>query len=233
MVRSEICRAPIAAFARIYAHCGADAGIGDRSQRRGFQHPECVPAAVAECVPAQSLYGIWRTATNDMALSYPDYLDLRDRNRSFENLTAYGITLAGMDTGQDPYRVWIDEATGNYFDALGLQPYLGRMFHDSDEHGPDTAPYIVLTHAFWHSHFQDDRGVIGRVVRVNKHPFTIIGVAPPGFHGTLSFFNPDLFVPIVNHPVFGEEDFHDRGNRWLFMAIGHLKSGVFPGTGGG
>ena len=90
------------------------------------------------------------------------------------------------------------------------------------------APYIVLTHAFWHSHFQDDRGVIGRVVRVNKHPFTIIGVAPPGFHGTLSFFNPDLFVPIVNHPVFGEEDFHDRGNRWLFMAMGHLKSGVSP-----
>jgi hypothetical protein len=172
---------------------------------------------------AQSLYGIWRTATNDMALSYPDYLDLRDRNRSFENLTAYGITLAGMDTGQDPYRVWIDEATGNYFDALGLQPYLGRMFHDSDEHGPNSAPYIVLTHAFWHSHFQDDRGVIGRVVRVNKHPFTIIGVAPPGFHGTLSFFNPDLFVPIVNHPVFGEEDFHDRGNRWLFMSMGHLK----------
>ena len=175
---------------------------------------------------AQSLYGIWRTSTNDMAQSYPDYLDLRDRNRSFESLVAYNIALAGLDTGQDPSRSWIEETSGNYFDALGLQPYLGRVFHGSDERGPDSAPYIVLTHAFWHSHFQDDRGVIGRVVRLNKHPFTIIGVAPPEFHGTLSFFNPDLFVPIVNHPIFADDDFNSRSNRWVFMTLGHLKAGV-------
>jgi predicted permease len=175
---------------------------------------------------AQSLYGIWRTATNDMAQSYPDYLDLRDRNHSFESLVAYDITLVGLDAGKNPSRAWIEGASGNYFDALGLQPYLGRVFHSADEHGPNSAPYIVLTHAFWHSHFQDDRGVIGRVVRLNKHPFTIIGVAPPEFHGTLSFFHPDVFVPIVNHPMLGEEDLHARGNRWVFMALGHLKPGV-------
>src|SRR5271165_2620382 len=177
---------------------------------------------------AQSLYGIWRTTTKDMAQSYPDYLDLRDRNRSFEGLVAYNVALAGLDTGQDPARSWIEETSGNYFDALRLQPYLGRVFHSSDEHGPNSAPYIVLTYDFWYSHFQDDRGVIGRVVRLNKHPFTIIGVAPPEFHGTLSFFNPDLFVPIVNHPVFSEDNFTDRGNRWVFMTLGHLKAGVSP-----
>ncbi len=175
---------------------------------------------------AQSLYGIWRTTTKDMAQSYPDYLDLRDRNRSFESLVAYNVVLAGLDTGKDPSRSFIEEASGNYFDALHLQPYLGRVFHASDEHGPNSAPYIVLTYAFWHSHFQDDRGVIGRVVRLNKHPFTIIGVAPPEFHGTLSFFNPDLFIPIVNHPIFADDDFNDRANRWVFMTLGHLKSGV-------
>ncbi len=175
---------------------------------------------------AQSLYGIWHTATNDMAQSYPDYLDLRDRNRSFESLAAYNITEAGLDTGQDPSRVWIEEASGNYFDALDLHPYLGRLFHDSDERGPNSAPYVVLTYAFWHSHFQDDRGVIGRVVRLNKHPFTIVGVTQPEFHGTLMFFNPDLFVPIVNHPMFGEDEFSARGNRWVFMALGHLRAGV-------
>jgi predicted permease len=177
---------------------------------------------------AESLYGIWRTATNDMAQSYPDYLDLRDRNHSFESLVAYDITLVGLDAGKNPSRAWIEGASGNYFDALGLQPYLGRLFHSSDEHGPNSAPYIVLTYAFWHSHFHDDRSIVGRVVKLNKHPFTIIGVAPPEFHGTLSFFHPDLFVPIVNHPMLGEEDLNARGNRWVFMALGHLKPGVSP-----
>ena len=56
----------------------------------------------------------------------------------------------------------------------------------------------MLTYAYWHSHFQDDRGVVGRVVRLNKHPFTILGVAPPEFQGTLLFFSPDFLVPMVN-----------------------------------
>ena len=176
----------------------------------------------------ESLYGIWRSNSNDMSESYPDYRDLRDRNRSFDDLAAYNINQAGLDTGHDPSRVWIEEASGNYFDALGLRPFMGRVFHASDEHGPNSAPYIVLTYAFWHTHFQDDRGVVGRVVRLNEHPFTIIGVGPPDFHGTLSFFNPDLFVPIVNHQQFGENDLNARNDRWVFMALGHLKAGVTP-----
>jgi predicted permease len=175
---------------------------------------------------AESLYGLWRMPDNAMAESYPDYLDLRDRNHSFDGLVAYNVDLAGLDTGDSPSRSWIEETSGNYFDGLGLQPYLGQFFHASDEHGPNSAPYIVLTHAFWHTHFQDDRGVVGRVVRVNKHPFTILGVAPPEFHGTLSFFNPDFFVPLVNQGQIGESDMNSRRERWVFMVMGHLKAGV-------
>ncbi|NYF53743.1 ABC transporter permease [Tunturiibacter gelidoferens] len=177
---------------------------------------------------SESLYGLWRLSSNDMAESYPDYLDLRDRNHSFESLAAYNVMQAALDTGNDPSRAWVDEATGNYFDALGLKPYLGRFFHGSDEHGPNSAPYIVLTYDFWHSHFQGDPGVIGRVVRLNKFPYTIIGVGPPEFHGTLMFFNPDFFVPIVNHAQFDENDLNNRGDRWVFMTLGHLKAGVTP-----
>jgi predicted permease len=175
---------------------------------------------------AESLFGLWRTQDKGMSESYPDYLDLRDRNHSFDGLVAYNVDLAGLDTGDSPSRSWIEEASGNYFDALGLQPYLGHFFHASDEHGPNSAPYIVLTYAFWHTHFQDDRGVVGRVVRVNKHPFTILGVAPPMFHGTLSFFNPDFFVPLVNQGQIGEFDMNSRRERWVFMTMGHLKAGV-------
>ena len=176
---------------------------------------------------AQSLYSIHHSYDTGAQQSYPDYLDLRDRNRSFDDLAAYNIDLAGLDTGENPSRVWIEEASGNYFDVLRLQPYLGHFFHASDEHGPNSAPYIVLSYAFWHTHFQDDDGVVGRTVQLSKHPFTIIGVAPPEFHGTLLFFNPDFFVPIVNAgQVSDANDLNARGKRWVFMTMGHLKAGV-------
>ena len=175
----------------------------------------------------QSLYAIFRPGPDGHA-SYPDYADLRDRNRSFDGLAAYNIDLAGLYTGENPSPCWIYEASGNYFDALGLRPYLGRFFHASDEHGLNSAPYIVLTYAYWHTHFQDDRGVVGRVVQVNKHPYTILGVAPPEFHGTLLFFHPDFFVPLVNAPQIDGADLNARGSRWVFIMLGHLKPGVTP-----
>ena len=78
---------------------------------------------------AESLYSIERGNDKAVNHSYPDYLDLRDRNRSFEDLAAYNVTSVGLDTGNNPSAAWILETTGNYFDALGIQPYLGRFFH--------------------------------------------------------------------------------------------------------
>ena len=185
----------------------------------------------------ESLYGIDRARddpTQQSLQSYPDYLDLRDRNRSFDALAAYGIAEAGLDTGENPSRAWVYEVSGNYFDALEVHPYLGRFFHASDERGPNSAPYIVLTYAYWHAHFQDDRGVVDRTVQLNKQPFTIVGVAPPGFHGTLLFFSPDFFVPMVDREqVEGSSFLNARGTRWILGAMGHLKAGVTPAQAAG
>src|SRR5581483_766245 len=176
---------------------------------------------------AQSLYGLERGAFRAVNQSYPDYEDLRERNRSFEDLAAYNVVSTGIDTGREAMAAWILETTGNYFDALKIQPYLGRFFHRSDDRGPNSAPYIVLTWAYWHSHFQDDRGVVGRVVQLNKHPFTIIGVAPREFRGTLAFIFPDFWVPLVNQEqVEGVKTLDGRSNRDLLMVLGHLKPGV-------
>ncbi len=176
---------------------------------------------------AQSLYAIERGRDKAVNQSYPDYVDLRDHNRSFTDLAAYNLASVGLDTGNNPAAAWICEVTGNYFDALSIQPYLGRFFHGSDEHGTDSAPYIVLTYAYWHAHFQDDRSVVGRVVRLNKHPFTILGVAPPEFRGTLLFVFPDFWVPIVDQEqVEGVNVLNARGNRGILMVLGHLKAGV-------
>ncbi len=172
---------------------------------------------------AQSLYEVGRA--NSQNESYPSYLDLRDHNRSFDGLAAVAFTHAGLETGEGPSRVWGYSTSGNYFDVLGIQPYLGRFFHASDEHGPDSAPYIVLTYAYWHAHLHDDPGVVGRAVQFDKHPFTVIGVAPPGFRGTFVAFSPGFFVPIV---MQGRDLLNARGNRWIDDVIGHLKAGITP-----
>src|SRR5215813_10240101 len=177
----------------------------------------------------QSLYAIQRGKDNSPAQSYPDYRDVRDRNRSFESLAAYSFALVGLDTGDKPTSVWGHQVSGNYFDALGVQPHLGRFFHQSDERGPNSAPYIVLSYTYWQNHFVGAADVVGRIVRLNKHPFTIIGVAPPGFRGTLLFFSPDFYVPMVNvEQLEGENVLEARGKPWVFMTMGHLKAGVTP-----
>ncbi len=162
--------------------------------------------------------------------SYPDYRDLRDRNRSFDSLVLYNIMGGvGLDTGHgNPSVVWPYTVSGNYFDALGIQPYLGRFIHASEEHGPNSVPEIVLSYALWHSHFNGDPGAVGRTVQINKHPYTIIGIAPPDFRGTELFFAPDFWAPIVDSPqISGWSSLEERGNHNAW-AIGHLKPGVTP-----
>ena len=177
---------------------------------------------------AETLYQLERASDKSGPESYPNYLDLRDRNRTFEALAGFNIDGATLDTNQNPSDVWLYEVTGDYFDVLGIQPYLGRLIHASDEHGPNSAPYIVLSYPYWHAHFQDDRGVVNRTVQLNRHPYTILGVAPPGFRGSMLFISPDVFVPIVDQEqIAGTNLLNQRGNRWM-TAFGHLKAGVTP-----
>jgi predicted permease len=162
--------------------------------------------------------------------SYPDYRDLGERNHSFESLMSYEITGGvGLDTGSgNSSVVWPYLVSGNYFDSLGVQPYLGRFLHASDEHGKNSVPYIVLSYDYWHSHFDGDRAAVGQTVQINKHPYTIAGVAPPGFRGTELFFAPDLWAPVVDLPqINGWDPLDDRGSHFTWVS-GHLKPGVTP-----
>jgi predicted permease len=175
---------------------------------------------------AKSLYAINHSGDDDWE-SYPNYLDLRDRNHSFDGLAALALSQVALDTGKDPSRIWGLEATGNYFDVVGIHPYIGRFFHPSDEKGPNSAPYIVLSYAYWHSHFEGDKSVVGRVVRVNRHPYTILGVVPPDFRGTFIFFAANFYVPMVNHDqMIGQSSLNNRANRGVIQVLGHRKAGV-------
>jgi predicted permease len=178
----------------------------------------------------KSLYAIEWGSENGGMESYPDYIDLRDRNTSFETLAGYNIEEVGVNAGGgDASEAWALTVTGNYFDALHIQPQLGRFFHAADEHGANSAPYIVLANGYWHAHFAADPSVVGRTIELNKHPYTIVGVAPRGFNGTMIMFTPDFFAPFVDQgQLFGGDPVNDRASRKMFELFGHLKPGVTP-----
>jgi predicted permease len=177
---------------------------------------------------AQNLYQVQRFQSGP-SQSYLDYLDLRDRNRTFESMALIHIQgPMGVDSGGNASTAWSYMVSGNYFDTLGIQPYMGRFFHGSDEKGINSAPYVVLSYAYWLSRFDGDRGVVGRMVDINKHPLTVIGVAPPAFRGTELFFAPAFWIPIVEEPVVqGYNSLQYRGNHSPWV-LGRLKPGVTP-----
>jgi hypothetical protein len=130
----------------------------------------------------QSLYQLRHQAWASFRLittSYPDFEDFRRRNTAFTGMAAInGYSSAALFWHGEAIEVHGDEVTGNYFDLLGVEPQAGRFFHAADEHGPNSAPCVVLSDALWRSAFHADPGIIGSTIELNKHPFTVIGVDP-------------------------------------------------------
>ncbi|MGD0893387.1 MAG: ABC transporter permease [Terracidiphilus sp.] len=185
------------------------------------------PLAVTD---PQSLYQLrhqqWMTGRL-LTTSYPVLEDLRRRNTTFIEIAGINAySHAALDWRTTAISVSGDEVTGNYFDLLGVQPQAGRFFHAADEHGPNSAPYVVLSDALWRSAFHSDTGIIGEAVELSKHPFTVVGVAPAAFHGTERFAWPDYWIPIVNQQqVEGWDSLQNRASVAVTV-IGRLKPGV-------
>jgi predicted permease len=158
--------------------------------------------------------------------SYPDYADYRARNTAMSDMAAYRIGALGLSTGGAAQRCWMYEVSGNYFDMLGVEPELGRLLHQSDERGPNSAPYVMLSDSFWRSRFNADPHIIGSTVELNKHRFTVIGVTPKSFHGTELFFWPDVWLPIVNAEQIEGYSFLAKRFNHGTLVIGELKPGV-------
>ena len=180
----------------------------------------------------QSLYQIrhkpWMSGRL-LTTSYPAFEDFRQRNTTFSGMAGiYGYSRAVLTWRNTVRKVRGDEVTGNYFDLLGVQPEAGRFFHAADEHGPDSAPYLVLSDGLWRSAFQADRGVVGTTVELNRHPFTVVGVAPPQFHGAERFVWPDYWMPMVNEQQLEGSDYLHSRTSITVTVIGRLKSGVTP-----
>jgi len=160
--------------------------------------------------------------------SYRDYVDYRDRDPSFSGVLACQYLHVGLKVGVSVMPSWGFAASGNYFDVLGVQPALGRFFHAADEHGPGSAPYLVISHDLWRGQLNRDSNVLGETVELNKHPFTVIGVAPEGFHGTDALFWPDYWIPIMNAAQVTSFDDLPYRDHFAFEVFGRLKAGLTP-----
>jgi predicted permease len=172
------------------------------------------------------LVQIVQTSAGDLTQSYPDFVDFQAGCTACSGMAAYRIAESGLSTGGSAQQTWSYEASSNYFDMLGIQPELGRLFHPNDDHGPNSMPYIVLSDAFWRSRFNADPRVVGMTVELNKHPFTIIGVAPKTFNGVEIFFWPDFWFPMTNEEqVEGYNFLVKRGNHGIFV-VADLGPGV-------
>ena len=162
------------------------------------------------------------------ASSYPDYVDFRDRNRVFAGLVAYqppqplSLNIDGASE-----RVFGEVVSGNYFSVLGLKPSLGRGFLPEEDRTPGERAVAVISHKFWQTRFGGDPATVGRSVKLNGHPFTIVGVAPEKYSGLLRGFVADWWIPamMVAQAVPGSDYLTERGSR-AFLVMGRLKPGV-------
>ena len=152
------------------------------------------------------------------SFSYPDYQDIATAATTVSGIVGFDDLAVGVVVDREAERAWAELVTANFFDVLGAPIALGRGFTPA-ENLPGTPNVVVLSDSYWQSRFNRDPNVIGRQIRINAHPFTIVGVTGPGFFGAASGLSYDLWVPIGTQPVVmaGGSRLEVRGSRWLSL----------------
>ena len=158
--------------------------------------------------------------------SFPEIRDVRDNNTVFSAVAAETMQVFALEANGATSPVWGSEVSGEYFQAIAVRPALGRLLQPSDDDHPLASEAAVLSWPAWQSRFAGDPNIVGKTVRIDKHPYTIVGVIDKGFYGTQKFLQTDLFVPMANQASFdGVSWLNDRGTKNVFP-IARLKDGV-------
>jgi predicted permease len=178
--------------------------------------------AAAEMIMSDSPNG-------SLQFSWIDARDYRERLKLVSGFALYRDEAFGVGEGPKAQAVWGELVSGDYFQVLGVRPYLGRVFagdENSDKLG--AFPVAVISHRLWRNHFLSDPAIVGKTVRVNRYPLTIVGVTPPAFRGTMPGIYHDIWVPAtmgVQMGMIGDSSFKERSTRNMY-AIVRLRAGV-------
>ena len=193
-----------------------------------------VDAMLLKLLPVKAPQELYLVASNpakpQTSWNYPDYVAFRDHNESFSGLATYsgsqslGMQLDGADAASTTELTEAASVSGNYFDVLGVAPAAGRLFDAEDDRASGASPYVVLSYEYWHSRFNNDPNAIGRTIRLNGYPFTIVGVSRSGFRGTDVASSPSIFIPILMHSQITGVPFTIWNTRhyWWIQIIGRL-----------
>jgi len=187
------------------------------------------PLPVSRPGELAALYSDNRSTEGVNDWSYPQYRELRDRSGIFAGLAAQSGVNLSVTIGDRADLLWANIVSENYFTVLGMTPALGRLFLPEDDRGPGSDPLAVLSYDAWQRRFAGDSAVAGRRVRVNGHPFTIVGVAPPGFHGTRLFgYWAEMWVPLMMYAqaMPGSGDLLRQSNNLWLLLVGRLPRGL-------
>ena len=162
-------------------------------------------------------------------LTYPLYEQIRDQQRAFTALAAWGVRTFNLTSGGEKRPaegMWV---TGNFFDVLGVPAILGRTLAADDDQRGCGSPGAVLGYGFWQSEFGGNPSAIGRTLRLDGYPFEIVGVAPASFFGVEVGHTFDVAVPMCSEAVIrGADTMLDRPDGWFIGAVGRLKPGWTP-----
>ena len=161
-------------------------------------------------------------------VSYRDYVDFRDKNRSFDSLLGHMNGTFGFSEKPDalPQVKFGLFVTGNFFQALGVQPELGRGFRLDEDQAPGRDAVVVLSHDLWVKQFASNPGAVGQRIRLNGKEFSIVGVAPERFTGVDVYWRPAFYVPMAMVPAVGKADFLQKRDDRSLTVRGRLKPGV-------
>ena len=160
--------------------------------------------------------------------SYPDFVDIRENNQSFSGMLGYHDDYISITGSAKPERVYGALTSADFFEVLGVQPYLGRTLISTKANERAGAAIVVLSYNLWQNQFAGDPGIIGKTIQLNLHPYTIVGVAPKNFRGCKSGLRTDIFLPLAaDDPIWGSNRIGNRGVAWINV-LGVLRQGVDP-----
>jgi len=161
-------------------------------------------------------------------VSYPDFLDYRKQATAFADMLAYRLGFDSLATENGAQQVLASYVTGNYFSMLGIQPAAGRLLEPSEGWTAGGDPVLVLGYSYWQRRFGGDPGIVGKTVKLDGRPMTVVGAAQKGFPGAYYFVETDVFAPLSQAAPASDGFWTARGERGeagLFV-LGRLNAGV-------
>lgn len=174
-----------------------------------------------------SVFTTDRRNPGNLPLSHLNFKDVRAQNTSFTGMAGVAFTQVNyLGEGGAAEQLAAQVVTANYFDLLGARPSLGRAFRADEDAAPGSGPVTVISEGLWERRFGRDPKIVGKTLSINRQPFTVVGVAPSGFNGTVIFAAPDLWVPMSMHDIVQPGFTWYEQRRGLFiLPFGRLKPG--------